>query len=240
MYSPLKKLLKFFLPKKLLFRLEPVIRMVVYLFYKGNDFSCTVCDARLKRFVDNFNRTCPKCGATARDRRLFLLLSQESDLGRILDFSPSRAIYRAMKRRFGGKYNASDISGDFVADFAENLTALSFPNEHFDTIVCYHVLEHIVEDKKAMSELHRVLSPNGRALIQTPFKEGDIYEDYSVTTAKGRLAAFGQEDHVRVYSVTGLVDRLESVGFKIKLLQFEEKDSRFVLKAHETVINCLK
>lgn len=91
----------------------------------------------------------------------------------------------------------------------------------FDTIICYHILEHIIDDKKAMSEIYRVLKPKGKAFIQTPFKEGAIYEDYSITTEEARKEHFGQEDHVRVYSVNGLVKRLEDVGFKVDILTFE-------------------
>ena len=75
-----------------------------------------------------------------------------------------------------------------------------------------------------MSELYRVLKPNGTLLIQTPFKEGEIYEDYSITTEAERLKHFGQEDHVRIYSINGLKDRLQNVGFKIEILQFQEED----------------
>ena len=65
-----------------------------------------------------------------------------------------------------------------------------------------------------MRELYRVLKPGGMCLIQTPFKKGnDIYEDASITSGEERLKAFGQEDHVRIYSVTGLIERLKKNGF---------------------------
>lgn len=65
-----------------------------------------------------------------------------------------------------------------------------------------------------MQELFRVLKPGGSCLIQTPFKEGnDIYEDASITTEENRLKAFGQEDHVRIYSIAGLTERLKKSGF---------------------------
>ena len=75
-----------------------------------------------------------------------------------------------------------------------------------------------------ISELFRVLKPNGTVLIQTPFKDGEIYEDYAITSESERLIHFGQEDHVRIYSVDGLKKRLESVGFSIIVKQYEKDE----------------
>ena len=77
---------------------------------------------------------------------------------------------------------------------------------------------------QAMKELYRVLKPNGTVLIQTPFKEDEIYEDYTITSETNRLLHFGQEDHVRIYSVDGLKKRLESEGFSVSVKQFEENE----------------
>ncbi|MEJ6793130.1 MAG: hypothetical protein QNK89_10480 [Lacinutrix sp.] len=52
-----------------------------------------------------------------------------------------------------------------------------------------------------MSELLRILKPKGKCYIQTPFKTGDIYEDSDIKTEEQSLLHFGQEDHLRIYSV---------------------------------------
>ena len=86
----------------------------------------------------------------------------------------------------------------------------------------------IEEDaKKAMEELHRVLKPNGTCIIQTPFKEGKIYEDFSKKTLKDRLGAFGQEDHVRIYSVAGIEGRLKENGFQNVEIKTFPKEERY-------------
>ena len=123
---------------------------------------------------------------------------------RMLDFSPSRALYRALKSMPDIEYVSSDFAGEFVADRHYDLTKLDLPDASVDLITCFHILEHIDNDRAAMAELHRVLAPGGSALIQTPFKPGVIDEDSTVTTPEGRRAAFGQEDHVRTYSADGL------------------------------------
>ncbi|MBK6500196.1 MAG: methyltransferase domain-containing protein [Saprospiraceae bacterium] len=77
-------------------------------------------------------------------------------------------------------------------------------NDKFDLIICYHILEHIIEDMLAMKELFRVLKPKGKIIIQTPFLGETIYEDYSINTPELRLKHFGQKDHVRIYAAQGL------------------------------------
>ena len=51
----------------------------------------------------------------------------------------------------------------------ESLTGLSFPEESFDYILTFDVLEHIPDYKKAISEMARVLRPGGQVLFSVPF-----------------------------------------------------------------------
>ena len=161
-----------------------------------------------------------------QNRRLWKLITEKylrSNI-QILDFSPSRSLFRKWKEVTNVKHIASDLSGDFIADVSYDITQIPEKDAQFDLIICYHILEHVVDDIKAMSELFRVLKPNGTVLIQTPFKNGKIYEDYAITSESERLIHFGQEDHVRIYSVDGLKKRLESVGFSIIVKQYEKDE----------------
>lgn len=51
----------------------------------------------------------------------------------------------------------------------EDITCLTFPNGNFDTILCFDVLEHIPDYRKALAEFHRVLGRNGRLILTAPF-----------------------------------------------------------------------
>ena len=158
---------------------------------------------------------CPFCGSRSRTRALFQLLEEKKLLcGTVLHFSPSRSLYRKLKHHPSISYIATDFADEFIADHHFDIRSIDLKNESVDLIVCFHVLEHIIEDQKAMRELARVLKPNGLCLIQTPFKLGDIYEDSCIIDPQERLAAYGQEDHVRVYSVAGIRERLLYNGFQ--------------------------
>ena len=111
-----------------------------------------------------------------------------------------------------------------MADYTIDIRNIDFEDSYFNTIICYHILEHIEEDSEAMEELFRVLKSNGTCYIQTPFKDGAIYEDATKTTKSQRTEAFGQYDHVRIYSVEGLKQRLKEVGFKVTTFTFEPKN----------------
>jgi len=142
----------------------------------------------------------------------------------ILDFSPSRCLYRKLKEIKTINYIATDLSHDFIAEYNYDITTIDAKENQFDLIICYHILEHVIEDRKAIKELKRVLRPNGKILIQTPFKEGTIYENFAITKPDERLKHFGQADHVRIYSVEGLKSRLEKENLKVEVRDFKDFD----------------
>lgn len=245
MYRTIKKILSYFIPKGSLFKYEPNLRAVLAIPYSGNKYRCNICGKNLRKFIElsNGNRICPKCGSSDRDRKLWQLVHEEhlkSGIS-ILDFSPSRSLFRAFKNISNINYTSTDLSGDFISDKAYDITNIDETSNQFDLILCYHVLEHVEEDLNAMQELYRVLKTSGTCLIQTPYKEGEIYENADISTEEGRLKHFGQEDHVRIYSVKGLKHRLEKSRFKVKeMTTSEHPENRHGFKTRETILICSK
>ncbi|MBW7676538.1 class I SAM-dependent methyltransferase [Chryseobacterium chendengshani] len=243
MYNFLKSVLKNLLPKKIIFKYEDQIRMFLKPFYVGTSHECNICETKLKKFVEleNGDLICPICGSLPRTRRLNFLLESEflkSNLT-FLDFSPSRMLYKKWKIRKDINYYPTDFENEFLSDYHYDITNIDSEGEKFDLIICYHILEHITDDKKAMSELYRVLKKKGKIIIQTPFKDGEIYEDFSITSVEEKLKHFGQKDHVRIYSILGLESRLKNVGFETEIRVFEE-DNYLGFKKNETMIFCEK
>lgn len=243
MYNFLKSVAKNIIPQKALINNEERFRKLLIPFYQGENHECNVCGTKLKNFaqLNNGDLICPICGSISRARRLYKLLMEEFFKPKIavLDFSPFRILYKRWKNKSDIKYFATDFGNDFIADYRYDITDIDCENESFDLIICYHILEHIIEDKLAMSELYRVLKKGGKALIQTPFKEGEIYEDYSITTEESRLKHFGQEDHVRIYSVKGLESRLKECGFRVEVEEFAE-DKYYGFSKNENILICTK
>jgi hypothetical protein len=119
-----------------------------------------------------------------------------------MDVAPMEPIAGLLKDCSGGMYVGVDR--DPSADrrkvqVTADISALPFADGAIKWIICYHVLEHVVDDLKAMDELARVLSPDGLALIQVPWRPGlETDEDPTASTAE-RVRRFGQADHVRYY-----------------------------------------
>src|SRR5215203_7563502 len=240
MYETLKTIL----PRNFLKWNEHFIRKIIYSFYKGINMQCPICEKKLRKFIllKNGETLCPFCGSLPRHRRLWTLIKPLLKNGiSVLDFSPPLCFYKKLKSFKQIQYVATDFEKEFTADLSLNVTNISLSSNSIDLLLCYHILEHIPEDKKAMSELCRILKSAGRCFIQTPFKEGDIYEDLSKQSKEERRLHFGQDDHVRIYSIASLRARLEYAGFKIEVLQFSENEENyFGFSPNETVLIATK
>jgi ubiquinone/menaquinone biosynthesis C-methylase UbiE len=90
-------------------------------------------------------------------------------------------------------------------------------SESFDIFICSHVLEHVPDDKKALSELFRILRPGGFGILMVPIalKMSKVNEDPSIEDVGERWRRFGQDDHVRQYSKSGFIERVKGAGFII-------------------------
>jgi len=177
-------------------------------------YYCTVCEQHAE-FTDFSGRErvqCTGCGSLERHRKQALYLHRFTDVLtgarpiRVLHVAPEQCFSALLRNRPNITYVAADLNPRNRGGSAKNpiipadLCALPFDDESFDVIICSHVLEHIPADDDAMDELHRVLAPDGVAILDVPLRHAaSTYEDWSITSDEGRTAAFGQYDHVRFY-----------------------------------------
>jgi len=230
----------------------------------GTRYQCPLCHVRLKRFLPfgqrlsilrdlevvgggyRENAQCPACGCIDRERLLFLYLLHQTDLldrpARLLHVAPEARVSEFLHAQSNLDYVTADLSGERVM-VAMDITKIQFAHDSFDAIICNHVLEHIVDDSKAMAELFRVLRPGGWAIVQVPisFRLRQSIEDSSITSAAGREAAFGQADHVRIYGQDYFA-RLMRAGFDVETIcwisrrdVFGGRRNRFGLNPDERV-----
>lgn len=93
-----------------------------------------------------------------------------------------------------------------------DLTQLALPDHDRDLLICYHVLEHIPDDRAAMGEIRRVLRPEGQAIVQVPLAAEETDEEFRDAPPAVRAERYGQPDHVRLYGRTDFVRRLAAAG----------------------------
>jgi ubiquinone/menaquinone biosynthesis C-methylase UbiE len=139
---------------------------------------------------------------------------------RILHVAPERCFIPKLKKQFGQNYVTADLTNP-RADVKMDITDIEYPDEYFDVIYCSHVLEHVQEDRKAMSEFYRVLKKGGWAILLVPITTDKTFEDPSIVDPAERLRVFGQSDHVRMYG-TDYIERLREAGFTVSVSYLSE------------------
>jgi SAM-dependent methyltransferase len=144
---------------------------------------------------------CPSCHSFERTRHIWLYVERNDllqDRPRFLHVAPEAGLERRFRAILGDRYVTTDLLREDV-DYRTDLTATGFNDSAYDLIYCSNVLEHVENDRAAMSELYRVLAPGGLAIIQVPIRGKTTLEDPSVVTPAERARVFGQADHVRYY-----------------------------------------
>ena len=222
--------------------------------YKGNNYYCPICEKSYNRFLpgpDNIrsNSKCPGCSSLERHRLLWLYLTNELKILtleiNLLNIAPDYATQTKLRSLTNVNYVSVDLDSP-LAMYNEDLTNLSFKDNSFDAILCYHVLEHIEEDLKAIFELHRILKTGGWAIIQTPIDNDreKTYEDFTIKSPAERKRIFGQEDHVRIYG-RDYFSKLKNGGFNVTgdtfIKKFSESEiTKYVLDKNEMIFFCTK
>ena len=170
--------------------------------------------------LDNFE--CPFCFSTDRERHLFMYFDRlhlwdTMQGAAIMHFAPELNLKRKLDE-IAGTYIKFDICPNTDDVARGDITCIDAPDDHYDIVICNHVLEHVPDDGKAISEVFRVLKPGGYAIMQTPFTRvlADSFCDRLINTDELRLRYYGQEDHVRIYG-TDLFEKFESAGFQLQI-----------------------
>lgn len=162
---------------------------------------------------------CPHCGSLDRVRWLYYVLENYTDIsriaGRVLHFAPERVIEAYIRQNEEIDYYGCDIVPGRTMHVVD-ITDIPYKDSTFDYVICNHVMEHIVDEEKAVSEIKRVLKENGRWIFSFPIcTDMKTYEDKAIVSPEQRLKAYGQRDHVRLYGYD-FVERFERYGFKIE------------------------
>lgn len=204
-----------------------LINRIVAVFLIGNKVECPVCGGKFRKFLPygytkatgRDNCLCPKCLSLERHRLMWLFLNREtkffSENLKVLHIAPEQCFYKRFKAITNLDYTTADLESP-IADVHFDVQEIPFAQESYDVVICNHVLEHVTNDAKAMSEIYRVLKPNGFAILQVPMDTDNpnTMEDPNVTDPKEREKLYRQKDHVRLYGLD-YSDRLSAAGFNV-------------------------
>ena len=96
-------------------------------------------------------------------------LDQQPSSARVLDAGCGEGV---LVEEYAGRLRIEGIDPNYSSPRVRtgSLTALPYPEASFDRVLCLDVLEHLPFDdqRKALAELHRVLTPGGELFVSVP------------------------------------------------------------------------
>ena len=211
-------------PRPFLIKISYMVKPLFSLYLKGNKYTDPIDGKSFRKFLpygyenQRENVLAPSSLSLERHRLLWLYL-QKTDFftapKKVLHVAPEQCFYKRFRKQKNLDYLTTDLYSP-LADVKADICQLPFDNDSYDVVFCNHVLEHIEDDKKAMSELFRVLKPGGMGIFQIPqdLSLEHTYEDFTITSPEERKKHFGQYDHVRVYG-KDYFEKLRNEGFKV-------------------------
>lgn len=158
-------------------------------YYVGSRYECPFCSGHFRKLLPaglnnkvlkdvvgggyRLNAQCPRCNSGDRERLIYWYIKNKTDLLftnnniRLLHVAPEKNLQKVLSLKSNIDYISADLKSPSVM-VKMDITNIKYEDNYFDVIICNHVLEHIPDDHRAMSELYRVLKPNGWAILQVP------------------------------------------------------------------------
>ena len=165
------------------------------------------------------NAVCPYCGAMDRTRWLYWVIKEQTDMLKrkctVIHFAPEKSLRKMLVQTPDCDYYPCDFCMEGLPKV--DVTNMIYKDHMADFIIINHVLEHVKNEEKAVSELKRVLKEDGKLIMSFPIcTEQKTYEDETVISEADKEKYYGQKDHVRLYG-TDFKERFENYGLRVQI-----------------------
>jgi SAM-dependent methyltransferase len=139
--------------------------------------------------------------------------------GNILDLGcgskPYESLFKNSKSYIGVDIEASGHNHkDSKVDFFYDGKSLPFPDNSFDCVVCFEVLEHVFNIDEIIAEIVRVLTPNGLLLVTLPF----AWEEHEIPYDFARYTSYGIKHIVEKQNLK-IIEQIKSSTFVLAISQ---------------------
>ncbi len=232
-------LLSRFIPRHHLQRIAAIGLRIVSPFYYGKRFEDPITGRTYRKLLpygrlhSRSNALAPHSLSLERHRLIWLYLKEKTPFFtqnvKLLHIAPEYCFLKPL----GSMPNIDYITADLISPWAKvklDVQNMPLPDNEFDAILCNHVLEHVPNDQKAMSELFRIMKPGGFGIFQVPLNPSleKTREEEWVNTPELREQHYGQRDHVRLYGT--------DYAHQLRLAGFEVTEDDFVKQLHPDVV----
>jgi SAM-dependent methyltransferase len=144
------------------------------------------------------NAQCPNCWCSERHRtqsQVLDILADRYDFSTMsmLHLSPERFLRDRLAEQFG-TYTTGNLEPWPGIELVVDLTDTDLPDESYDVVYASHVFEHIEDDITAARTVHRLLKPNGFAILPVPIVcDATVEFPERVATEYGHVRAPGPD-----------------------------------------------
>lgn len=140
--------------------------------------------------------------------------------GKLLDIGAATGFFMSIAKKRGFNVVGVELSDFAARKGRENgldivtgdLLNTNFEGESFDVVTMFDVLEHVPDPKKLISEVSRILKPNGLIIVNTP----DAESMWAKVLGK-RWQLIMPPEHINYFSPKNLSKYLEDNGYDVKI-----------------------
>ncbi|PYR67071.1 MAG: hypothetical protein DMF87_19025 [Acidobacteria bacterium] len=133
-------------------------------------------NAFVRDYVHHRPRGLMKVGADMITRRR---IPRSAAAGRALEIGSGGAAYLLALRERGWEVHGVEVSAELAQHARETFgldvrtgpaetQLLAFPDNHFDLVAMWHVLEHLSDPAAVLTQIRRILKPGGRLMLELP------------------------------------------------------------------------
>ena len=193
-------------------------------------YDCPACEKSVVgffRYGANPSWGCPACGASPRQRLVAYLLDNKGLTvppgGSVLHIAPNEA---GLVRRFqasASDYVPADLHPEIYAiDSVISLDLMRFEEDRrYDVIYASHVMEHVDDDARVLSNIYSALKKGGEAWLIVPLWDRPTVDGHRGMSQREREKRFGQWDHIRQYG-PDFADRIRKAGFDLEVVSAQD------------------
>jgi len=175
----IKIFIKRIIPKKYHRKISGVYNYLRSLYFFGFKYKCIFCKGHFRKLLSTGLKNdiainligggyrytlCPRCHSTDRERLVYWYIVNKTNILhsqkiiKLLHIAPEKNLQKILNFFHILNYISGDVNPLMNCDIKLDITNMNFEGSFFYVIICNYVLNHIGDDRKAMSGLLETLS----------------------------------------------------------------------------------